>query len=362
MTVTDRMALARRATEPRFHLRVDGTDINFYGDYFCLNQLAEFYRPYYSFDRNLSENPQLRIYVTVENDDGPQVKRVHDVSDYLLPSEFELVEPGVRRSCRPVSGIEVIVAVRDRSIYLFGASKDDLMLQLRMFVRDQILQKIQEQAGSILIHASAVERDGLGIIFAGDRNAGKTSSLLAYAARGDYNIVSSDRVALRAAASEIIGSGFPARCNAHRIACETDPILSRIVPRHTLQNDSGAKVLVPLEEIAAAAGARVSGKFKLSAIVLPRIDSEFSSLAVERMTGREQLIEMLRYNELRGGANDGHVHWLNYFVISDREASANREQIADLIADEIPVYRVHASYPTYVKAIEAGVFEATLVS
>jgi hypothetical protein len=362
MTVTDRMALARLAAEPRFHLHLDGTDINFYGDYFCLNQLAEFYRPYYAFDRNLSDNPQLRIYVTVENDAGPHGKRVRDVSDYLLASDFELLEPGVRQSCRPVSGIEVIVAERDGSIYLFGASKDDLMLQLRMFVRDQILQKIQEQAGSVLIHASAVERSGLGIIFVGDRNAGKTSSLLAYAARGDYNIVSSDRVALRATESEIVGSGFPARCNAHRIACETDPILSRIVPRSTLLNDTGAKVLVPLEEIAAVAGTRVSGNFKLSAIVLPRIDSEFSSLAVERIAGREQLIEMLRYNELRGGVNDGHVHWLNYFVISDREVGANRQRIADLIAREIPVYRVHASYSAYVKAIETGVFEAALAS
>jgi hypothetical protein len=359
MDLNERLANTRLLAKQRFHLRLEGCDINFYGDLFCLEELADFYRPHFQLDRILAPKPKIKVYVAIESEREQCGRRVQDVSDYLLPSELAETETGVWQCYRPVSGIELIVTRDDGSIYLFGAVKEELMLQLRIFVRDQILQKILERAGSVLVHASAVERNGLGLIFMGDRDAGKTSSLLAHAARGDYNVVSSDRVALRAKDLDIIGAGVPARCNIHRIAFANDLILERVASRYTPETDAD-KVLVPLDEIAKAAGTRVTASFTLRRVILPQIDNDCSSLTIDRVVDRSEVIEVLRDNELKGGANDRHVHWLHYFTIPVEVIDANRDAIASTIAGTIPVFRVRASHSTYVKAIETGVLDEAL--
>jgi len=360
-TSADRAAIARQTAKFQFHLRLEGLDINFYGDSYCLEELARFYDPYYLFDREFVQNPAIGVYVDVCPQAASRREAIRDMQVYLSPSTLQESEPGFYCCSRPLTSIELIVAPSQGAIYLFGEIREEVMLQLRTFVRDQILQQIQKQAGSVLVHAAAVEKNDIGIIFVGERNAGKTASLMAFASRGDYNLVSADRVALSAAGKEINGLGFPLRCNVHRIALDADPILSQIKSRWRLEDDdSENKILVPLGEIAGTAGIKITPQFKLGAVLLPRIDPLVTSLSFQRVCNKSELFDILRSHQPDTGGSSRSVHWLHYFPRRAEIEDSYLNQIVDIIADKVPVYRAAASHIAYITAIQERIVDTVL--
>ncbi len=333
--------------------------MNLCGDRAALEELVRFYRPYYAFDRIPVEDPDVEVYANVVVASGAIPRDpVTDMTVYLRRSSFAVVTPGIRYSKRPVTGIDVFV-VDEREVHLFAQDRTELALQLRTLVRDQLLQQVQKRNGAFMLHASAIERGGRGVLFVGERGAGKTTAALAFAARGDYNLVSSDRVALEVDLDKVSGVGFPFRCNIHRIAFDSDPLaqLAASAGGFDIAADGEGKVLVPMDLLACVAGVEVRARFRLASIVLPVLEPTERGMTVCSVDGVENVADVLQRNELCGGENDRCVEWLGVFPDDYAGAAKTRRAVARAIAASATVVQVSAARSTLVGAIQTREFD-----
>jgi hypothetical protein len=321
--------------------------------------MQDFYHPYYRFAEDRPADGVVASVVIRCSGSAADSEPTTSMLSYLMPTPPDGVRIGSSPDevvfQRPVPDVTVRVLRSLRRIEIGGDHPVHVELQVRTLVRDQLLGQLEKLDGWVVFHAAAVHRDGVGIAFMGERNAGKTSSLIALMSTGNYDFLSADRVKLRPAEGSPQMRGMPARCNLHRIALETDPFLRPIADGR--RYDAENKCLVDIADIARLAGVDHVGSTNLRLVVLPHLSEEHRGVEVEVVTdpdrGRSEVAAQL----MEGMPVDKHTHWLNYFPDAGVSLQARLHAVLRQITSDVAVIRVRSNYHDYVEAIRAGSFD-----
>lgn len=330
-----------------------GQKINFFANGPFLEGVKKFYEPYYLFDREEFTNPNLSIFVYVEEGSPQKSDPITRMLVYLDESEKVQVVENIIIHDRAQTGIRVMLdRVRNR-IYVVGTDLQELNLQLRTFIRDQIFREIEKANGVIVFHGSAVEKNDQAIAFMGVRNSGKTSSLIGLLAFEKYNILSFDRIKLNVVeGKDIKATGLVSRCNIHKIALETNPVLMPIQNRMNISYDDENKVLIPGDILSELTGTTTVPNSRLSLLVLPKIDNELSGMQMNVIEDEQFIRNVLEENLMEGNPEDKHRHWFHYYNTSAEIVQNQINNIIKVISKEVKAIEIRASYDTYMQAIK----------
>lgn len=328
-------------------------------DDYDLRRMQDFYHPYYRFTEDPpTDGAVASVQVRCSGSMADSTPTTSMLS-YLLPTPSESVRIGSSPDElvfeRPVPDVTVRMQRSTRHIEISGHHPVHVELQVRTLVRDQLLGQLEKLGGWIVFHAAAVQRDGVGIAFMGERNAGKTSSLIALMSTGKYDFLSADRVKLRPAEDSLGMRGMPARCNLHRITLETDPFLKPIAEGR--RYDAENKCLVDVADIVGLAGVDHVGSANLRLIVLPHLSEGHHGVDVEVVTDPGRARSEVAAQLMEGMPVDKHTHWLNYFPDAGVSLKARLDAVLKQIASGAAVIRVRSNYHDYVDAIRSGTFD-----
>jgi hypothetical protein len=345
----------------RLYASVEGSTIQLTASGYDLDRLRTFYRPYYDLVETDPGRPYLVSVRLACRGIGGAEPAVTAMSNYLEPSVGRPSADGAATDfARPVADLRVRMSRARSQVEIEGRHPTHVDLQARTLVRDQLFGQIEKSSGWVVFHGAAVQRDGLGVAVLGPRNAGKTTSLLSLMAGGRYDFLSADRVKLRAAGNAVRLRGFPARCNVHRVAVETDPFLAPLAsPRRF---DTEGKVLIEIGELTGLAGVRQVAQAELAVVLLPDLRGDDSDLTVTRLTRADQINEAVSAQLMEGTPVDKHTHWLHYFPDTMPSLPGRLAAVLSRLPATVVVLAVRGSHAGYTSAIRDGTFDPLRVA
>jgi hypothetical protein len=333
--------------------RIQEKLITLRGDGEICNMVEDFYSPFYTFFDGDVKNSDFVVTVEINNR-GPVLTKISDMTEYLKPGR--LISSGdSKKYIKSDIGIEIEVISGLNEIIIRGSDPYALNLQTRVTLRDQVFQPIELANGMLLVHAAAVEKDGNAYIFLGNRNAGKTTSLLSLITAKCYNFLSADRIKIHYTQDKgPVIHGIPARCNIHLAAFENNQLLESLRPSVKSEEVHGGKFLVSADKITAISGASTRPFGKLAAIVLPRIiqDAKFS---ISVTSDENSVRSAITSNRLEWSPGTLHNNWLGAIPDVYESIDTRTEKVvASIVENKVPVVRVESSYQDYVAWMTLG--------
>ncbi|MFR9295997.1 MAG: hypothetical protein ACLVLR_14075 [Turicibacter sanguinis] len=187
----------------------------------------------------------------------------------------------------------------------------------KQYLLGSCLGMIMLQRNMIAIHGGTIVFDGKGVIFTGDRGAGKSTITSALRLKG-YPFVADDVSSVEVGQPHFIHPGFPQQklCQdaMHQLGYNLDDF-------KTLMGDTQMKYLIPAHE------SFVYDKVPLHGIVELKVMDDIHEIQVELLKGQEKLMTIY-----------GNI----YRIEMKRFAGVNPEYFKKCveIAKEIPVYRI----------------------
>ena len=200
----------------------------------------------------------------------------------------------------------------------------------KQYLLGSCLGMIMLQRNMIAIHGGTIVFDGKGIIFTGDRGAGKSTITSALRLKG-YPFVADDVSSVEVGQRLCVHPGFPQQklCQdtMHHLGYNLDKF-------KTLMSDTQMKYLIPAHE------SFVYDKVPLHGIVELKVVDDIHEIQVELLKGQEKLMTI--YNNI-------------YRIEMKRFAGVNPEYFKKCveIAKEIPVYRIYR--PKGVMTVDAQI-------
>ena len=200
----------------------------------------------------------------------------------------------------------------------------------KQYLLGSCLGMIMLQRNMIAIHGGTIVFNGKGIVFTGDRGAGKSTITSALRLKG-YPFVADDVSSIEVGQRHFIHPGFPQQklCQdaMHQLGYKLDEF-------KTLMSDTQMKYLIPARE------SFVYDKVPLHGIVELKVVDDIHEIQVELLKGQEKLMTI--YNNI-------------YRIEMKRFAGVNPEYFKKCveIAKEIPVYRIYR--PKGVMTVDAQI-------
>jgi hypothetical protein len=339
----------------RYHVEVDTDQVELTADGYDLRHTQEFYHPYYELRPGPASRPIAAVHVACSGlraDDRPELAMLQYLASTQSRPEITADGRTVEVFARPVPDLRIRMDRPARRIEIQGDHPVHVELQLRTLLRDQLLGQLEKARGWVVFHAAAVCRDGVGVAFMGDRNAGKTTSLVALMSTGRWHFLSADRVKLRPADDGVAMRGMPARCNIHRIALENDPFLRPLARGR--RYDAEDKCLVDVADLTGLAGVLQHAAAPLRVLVLPRLDPQRRGLRTRVVTDAFTIRDLVAAQLMEGTAVDKHRHWLHYLPDSSGTLGDRLDRVLGVLARSVTVVTVDSSYHDYVDAIRSG--------
>ncbi|MGW2105060.1 hypothetical protein [Streptomyces sp. NPDC001948] len=207
--------------------------------------------------------------------------------------------------------------------------------------------------GAVYAHTAAFSLGGRGVVVAGHRGRGKTTTLLACLHRLGADYVTNDRLLLRAEGEGgLAGYVWPARLRASIGTLTALPHLSGLVPeaQRTVPAEQRwlSRPKVPIEPWDFArllsGDGRVRGSVRPTMLVFPQLDPDRTTVRVEqvaRAQARDELLRTRLFMTDPGRGPSSHInHWL--WPAPD-PAATDRDltRVVDGLA-ELPCYRIHS--------------------
>ncbi|MFC0862427.1 hypothetical protein ACFHYQ_08970 [Sphaerimonospora cavernae] len=109
---------------------------------------------------------------------------------WLVDGRLEQPHPGMTVDSY---GVGYLADQRQRRLLVRAADPENLQISVRKAIRE-VMVAFCEDRGYAMLHASAVHRDGLLIVFAGDKGAGKTTLALDAVVRHGFDYISNDHL------------------------------------------------------------------------------------------------------------------------------------------------------------------------
>ena len=200
----------------------------------------------------------------------------------------------------------------------------------KQYLLGSCLGMIMLQRNMIAIHGGTIVFDGKGIIFTGDRGAGKSTITSALRLKG-YPFVADDVSSVDVGQPHFIHPGFPQQklCQdaMHHLGYQLDNY-------QTLMSDTQIKYLIPIRE------SFVYNKVPLQGMVELKVNDQIEEIQVELLKGQEKFMTIYK----------------NIYRIEMKQfAGVNPEYFKKCveIARDIPVYRIHR--PKDVMTVDAQI-------
>jgi hypothetical protein len=178
--------------------------------------VLDFFSSHFAIDEQCERKPITTIRVHAYSDFdlgcyGDKQNGQHVVMRTSTAKEFQL-------SCTRcnLNGRTLFICDNTRSNIVMDKSKNiidiyvskDSQVQFIELIRDLIV-KNEESSGMCILHASAVQINGRGLVFVGGKGAGKSTLIYECLRRGNIKYVSGDRVFLKVRNGKIWMKGWP---------------------------------------------------------------------------------------------------------------------------------------------------------
>ncbi|MFF1712251.1 hypothetical protein [Streptomyces sp. NPDC058268] len=208
------------------------------------------------------------------------------------------------------------------------------------------------ESGAVYAHTAALSLGGRGIVIAGHRNRGKTTTLLASLRHLGADYVTNDRLLLRADPGELIGYVWPARLRAGIGTLSALPHLSglvpeaqRAIPAAQRWNRRPKVAIEPWDFARLLTGeAQVLGSLRPTLMVFPQLEPSRTTVSVEpvpRAQAHEELLRTRLFMTDPGRGPSSHLnHWL-WPTPDPQTTDSHLSRVVDGLA-ELPCYRIRA--------------------
>jgi hypothetical protein len=207
-------------------------------------------------------------------------------------------------------------------------------------------------SGAVYAHAAALTYQGHGILVAGHRRRGKTTTLLALLRHvgGDY--VTNDRLLLSVEGGRVTGYPWPAHMRIGVGTLLAFPELADLTPHHlrTLPPrqrwDNREKISIePPDYGRLMRDGAVAATCHPALMIWPSLSPECRTVRTDRIDADEVLLTLTRTRlfmiDPDGGFSSHINHWLIGTPATEQER-ADLHAVAAALAAKVPCYRLHA--------------------
>ncbi|MFF8992479.1 hypothetical protein ACF09H_21590 [Streptomyces sp. NPDC014983] len=302
--------------------------------------------------------PFARWQIDLLVDGGPSYEEVKGFTDApTIEIGPRLVAAVLARPGGPAYWVEtlrtLIVTDTQQSTVTVRCAKEEAALHWAARLPRQAITAQLLENGAVYAHTAAFSWGGRGVVIAGHRGRGKTTTLLACLHRLGADYVTNDRLLLRTEeAGRLAGYVWPARLRAGIGTLRALPHLADLVPAEQRAVPAEQRWLsrpkVPIEPWDFArllsGDGRVLGSVRPALLVFPALDRERTTVSVEQVEGAEARTELLRTRLFMtdpGRGPSSHInHWL-WPVPDPAATNRNLDHVVEALA-ALPCYRIHA--------------------
>ncbi len=296
------------AHQPQICFTTAGVDVVISAHRALLDRIERFFAPYYTPVRRAARQPAYHVSAHLTAAAGTTPAPVLDMRSYLsCPPETQRAD-GSRVFIR--EDVEVRIEVDgNRHVRVFAPDPVELEFQLRMLLRDQVLDQIERNAGAIILHAAAVERNGAGFVFLGNKNSGKTTSLLTAMKTLGCRFVSGDWVKYVSSKPAAL-VGVPARVNIHNASFKPREDLHTLAFEPEFAGDASGKNLVDANRLVEHFGVSIAPRCTPMQFLFPTVAPHLGAVDVSYIPEREERYRLLAENLMGFGDTCNRRNWL----------------------------------------------------
>ncbi|MFI6287636.1 hypothetical protein ACIBCM_23305 [Streptomyces sp. NPDC051018] len=247
----------------------------------------------------------------------------------------------------------LIVADTQQSTVTVRCAQESAALHWAARLPRQAITAQLLENGAVYAHTAAFSRGGRGVVIAGHRGRGKTTTLLSCLHRLGADYVTNDRLLLRTEdKGRLAGYVWPARLRAGIGTLSALPHLADLVPAEQravpAEQRWASRPKVPIEPWDFArllsGDGRVLGSVRPAMLVFPQLDLDRTTVRVEQVGRAEARAELLRTRLFMTDPGRGPSSHINHWLwpapdpaVTDRDLG----RVVDVLA-ELPCYRIHA--------------------
>ncbi|MEV7957471.1 hypothetical protein [Streptomyces sp. NPDC088141] len=219
--------------------------------------------------------------------------------------------------------------------------------------------------GAVYAHTAAFSLGGRGVVIAGHRGRGKTTTLLACLHRLGADYVTNDRLLLRAEEEGgLAGYVWPARLRAGIGTLSALPHLADLIPEAQravpAEQRWSNRPKVPIEPWNFArllsGDGQVLGSVRPTMLVFPQLDPDGTSVRVEPVARAEAHTELLHTRLFMTDPGRGPSSHINHWLWPAPDPAATDRCLAGVVdaLAALPCYRIHAGGDPAALADAAG--------
>lgn len=148
---------------------------------------------------------------------------------------------------------KIFISKKDHKLYLVMKenNKEEEIIYYKRII-ESLRNRILEKKGAIFFHASSISIDGNAAIFVGEKNSGKTTTMLNYLTERNGKYISNDRTALIKKDGKTIAIGSPTNIGIRAKTIESNKKLRGALPKKINENiklDDEARMSISIREL-----------------------------------------------------------------------------------------------------------------
>lgn len=190
----------------------------------------------------------------------------------------------------------IIMNYSSKDIYFF--IDEDSEIPIIEFIRDIVI-KDQENKGSIILHAAAVEKDNKVIVISGVKGAGKSTLTMELIFNAHFHFFTGDKLFVRVLDNQLIAKGWPDYPHLGIGTIRNFPHLYEISKKYITDSmkNSDKLLLSPFELYGLEEMKIESGTAVLSAMIFPKFDLDSESKISKTDDLPERISSNIEYKE-----------------------------------------------------------------
>lgn len=194
------------------------------------------------------------------------------------------------------NGTAIIMNYFNHNVYIFMTDSSEIAIV--EFLRDIII-KDQENKGSIILHAAAVEKDNKVIAISGVKGAGKSTATMELIFHAGYHFFSGDKLFVRVENEQIIAKGWPDYPHLGvGTLCRYDTLINYCEEVDIKNKKANDKILLPPKKFYDIIELAINrNEAVLSAIIFPDFDLKNQSQVARIDNVPQRLVGNIEYKE-----------------------------------------------------------------
>ncbi len=203
---------------------------------------------------------------------------------------------------KQLNGYDIFISRNNRRIYTV-IKKDDLQNNIIYIKRliESLRNRILESKGAIFFHGASISIDDKAAIFLGNKNSGKTTTILNFLASGQAEYMSNDRVALLKEDGVIKVIGSPTNIGLRATTLEANNKLKGLIYNkinRKMQLDAESRIVLSVKQLRESLKIEEKSEAKLGWIFY--IERAKDGITAIKQLSYNELIEKLKEQRING--------------------------------------------------------------